>query len=419
MVVFYNITHAADMDGVGCGVLTNVLAQNFYDETKVCIPVIKAVATGKDKLDTLFNNMTAESVLEDIRNEIEKEKIEISDDIYEIYFIITDVECRREYIEKLQEITSNIKTHKIKLKEIWHFDHHASNPFYGEPDYSKETNSVCVNTDKGMKVIDVRFNYYVNSYAHLFKMNMRKNKELFEKYGFFSEGDIKRSATFIYFKFLYEYNLLNDTFDRIPESLVRFVYQVSHADTYQFKEKEGNPVILPYPDAYSAFFKYKKSFYSVLNTFVNKGNWDDDYNAFGPGLTDLEYDIIKGIYNQRESDYKRAISKAKLYPFSFEGQVYFPVVFCMDDIDISYVGNRVCEEFDVPFALFLLPGDRIISMRSTGKVDVGSIAKSYGGGGHKASSGATLTEDIMITQLRYFWSSVRTLKTEFPDMFEN
>ena len=61
----------------------------------------------------------------------------------------------------------------------------------------------------------------------------------------------------------------------------------------------------------------------------------------------------------------------------------------------SALGNKLCNIKDyINMSVMINIDEGIVSLRSIGDIDVGEIAKQYGGGGHKNAAGFKLTEDI-------------------------
>jgi phosphoesterase RecJ-like protein len=55
----------------------------------------------------------------------------------------------------------------------------------------------------------------------------------------------------------------------------------------------------------------------------------------------------------------------------------------------------------VAFFKEIAPADWRVSLRSKGEVDVGAIARSYGGGGHKNAAGCSATGELASLQVTF------------------
>ena len=80
------------------------------------------------------------------------------------------------------------------------------------------------------------------------------------------------------------------------------------------------------------------------------------------------------------------------------------IVFC--DNDASKVGNDLCLNNQIDFALMLNMQDNVISLRSIREFDVSIIAKKYGGGGHKNAAAFPLTKEYKILFLNLIVDSL-------------
>jgi len=74
------------------------------------------------------------------------------------------------------------------------------------------------------------------------------------------------------------------------------------------------------------------------------------------------------------------------------------VVFC--DRHSSNIGNYLCQNQEIDFAMIVNLLENRVSLRSEGEIDVGVIAKKYGGGGHKNAAGFSLTNNDKKTILK-------------------
>ena len=76
----------------------------------------------------------------------------------------------------------------------------------------------------------------------------------------------------------------------------------------------------------------------------------------------------------------------------FQHEKYkFAVVFAEENI--SDLGNYLCRNFDIDFAVMILSDLRTVSLRTIKEdIDLSAIAKKYGGGGHRKSAGFVYSE---------------------------
>lgn len=89
-----------------------------------------------------------------------------------------------------------------------------------------------------------------------------------------------------------------------------------------------------------------------------------------------------------------AIQQTKFYEFTHKDQTYnIQIVECAHNI-ASDLGNTMCKLNGCDFCMLWRynesTGEYYVSCRSIGDIDVATIAKSYGGGGHKNAAGFTL-----------------------------
>lgn len=133
---------------------------------------------------------------------------------------------------------------------------------------------------------------------------------------------------------------------------------------------------LPKSKELFAFLETQPYDFNAWNKLANKFERADDRKKFAEkGSAILGHD--DALINQ--------LISYNVVPVLFEGR---EVLSINSPIFHSVLGHRLVEKRP-PFAIVWSeqPGERRVSLRSIGDVDVSAIAKKYGGGGHKNASG--------------------------------
>lgn len=133
---------------------------------------------------------------------------------------------------------------------------------------------------------------------------------------------------------------------------------------------------LPKSKALFAFLETQPYDFHAWNRLANKFERADERKKFAEkGAAILAHD--DALIDQ--------LLSYNVVPVLFEGHEVLSV---NSPIFHSVLGNRLVEKRP-PFAIVWSeqPGERRVSLRSVGDVDVAEIAKKYGGGGHKNASG--------------------------------
>lgn len=126
-----------------------------------------------------------------------------------------------------------------------------------------------------------------------------------------------------------------------------------------------------------------------------KGNMND-LNVF----TNSERAILE--YEERRQ--QKELEKNLKNTYIVETNKYtYGIVF--GNVNMSILGNAICEEYDVDIAMNINPANSAVGVRTTrNNLDLGKIMKDiYGGGGHPKAAGApvnNLAEDIIRNIIR-------------------
>lgn len=166
-----------------------------------------------------------------------------------------------------------------------------------------------------------------------------------------------------------------------------FVEQVRLYDTWEWTEGTSN---IP---RYLSMLLYTDSidkFCDVFTAKLIKGKMND-LNIF----TDNERAVLE--YEERRQNKEMEKTLKNTYIVNTNNYSY-GIVF--GSVDMSTVGNAICNAYDVDIAMNINPVTNIIGVRTTrNNLDLGKLMKEvYGGGGHPKAAGAPITnlaEDII------------------------
>lgn len=243
--------------------------------------------------------------------------------------ILTDVSINKENAEKVKESDMNVLL----------LDHHPTALWLNEYPFAK----VFIEDTDGTKTCGTQL------FASFLYQSMEEDKD-------FHKG--------------------RKMFEMVTNKVLwKFVKLVTYWDTWQWKEEN----ILEAKELNMLFDIYGLEEFSKLikKKFENYELYGDDSSFFGMA----ERHVLK--LRQREIDDLFKKKNKSLKKTKFEGY-NVGVIFC--DRFYSEIGNRICKEnSDIDFVVMLQ--DHTTSLRGIDKVNLGDIAKKYGGGGHNNAAG--------------------------------
>lgn len=434
--ICYNITHADDADGCACPVILSTVntTLNSISET-VSATVIDRVSNGDDAMKCaiekfikfctfvvdkgFFPAWSCEfggqsfSFLWNLRSDdtyfINDGKVE---DIFDndmtntkLDLYITDISLSYVFDDELLSAISICKQAGIDMR-IYHIDHHPTNP---------------------------RFNRPVDS-----KWEGRLNCLIAPKTSFpeFRTGkDFKqRSAAYLLFTVLIK-EYTDDIPKGIAQLLERFAYEISEADTYEFKNPPPEDVLLglwrmTVPDSYALYYKtfgFVELFRMCIVSIQNRINRMDESQTlsndyfryvseygvdrvrlgvgFPDSLGDSKSDdvqqnglqhVVCVLNTIRENEFKKVVQQATPYGILYNGKRYNGLL--LYNVEASYNGNRILEESannseNIDFVMIVYVPSMTVSLRSiSDDVDVSKMAKAMGGGGRPRAAGFSIKD---------------------------
>lgn len=436
-------THSADMDGVGCALITKCLFNgetrviNGFDRVLVEPYIIPVGNSNIEKYITEFDFEKLKKFMDD--NLI----VDYSIAGIRIICIITDIYIPDDdNFKAFKDATISLVSSKFnKLVKWckWEFDHHASNPNFGLSTMEKDLDgfplevSVCRNYDMTSNdIFGSEFELFVmapddhedpigirNRYVNMFYLHP----------GMWKENSPERSATYIYFRFLHKLGLLFLLDSDVFFNLCRVVYHISNYDTFEFsKEVALTPIIEPRPDALTVLFKsYHANFFKVLSilydallicTWLSK---QEPIEKWLP-LNVRERNKLDFLYEEREDTYVGDLKSMKKIPYKvIKNNLKLDydeiemddlvAVFPKNILDASYTGNRVLQENpDVKMCIMMYTDSRTISMRSYNRdpkaPNCKNLAILFNGGGHKYAAGFTMDAMKFTILLNTWWDYI-------------
>jgi uncharacterized protein len=181
--------------------------------------------------------------------------------------------------------------------------------------------------------------------------------------------DTSDSGTKMLFDYLVKIGMLND-----HKYIHAFVNQVNYYDTWRWVElnltvpKELNDVLKLIGT--EEFVKYHVDRLTTIQTIT-------------PDCISEEQSKMVEIFAKKNNEYiDYKLSKVEIIETKY-GKA--GIVICDLQEATSLLGNKICNELDVEFAVIVYDGG--IALRSIREFDVSKIAKENGGGGHKNAAG--------------------------------
>ena len=181
--------------------------------------------------------------------------------------------------------------------------------------------------------------------------------------------DISDSATKMLFDYLVKIGMLND-----HKYIRAFTNQVNYYDTWKWVElnltvpKELNDVLKLIGT--EEFVKYHVDRLTTIQIIT-------------PDVISEEQSKMVEVFAKKNNEYiDYKLSKVEIIETK-HGKA--GMVMCDLQEATSMLGNKICNELDVSFAVVIYDGG--VALRSIGDFDVSKIAKENGGGGHKNAAG--------------------------------
>ena len=316
VIIPIHVTHAADMDGVGCALLTKYVFDNdtitqvnpYTGQTMdtmwaqaLIIPVGNNVTDIMEEIEKLRSNKKSKQLLYEFESFVKDYgKCTFSNKKNRriiFLYIFTDINLPVDTFAKLQEYTSNLisyndneeYTHYDYYSAFWEFDHHKTNPKYRE--ILSYNNDSCIEDLYSEHGYSEWFGIpayasIVSSYMNLgyefqpflkcvyptIKYNHNNLSESYITENRASISDMlhllkmdgnslsraERSATYFYFMFLYNLRVFDQCKYKYICRLIHSVFHISNYDTFEFAKK--NPEIpedfkVNQPDKFTIYFK--------------------------------------------------------------------------------------------------------------------------------------------------------------------
>ncbi len=373
IIIPIHVTHAADMDGVGCALLTKYVFDNDEISTinpytgeklesiwakPLIIPVGNNVTDIMDELEKLRSNKNANvDNFEYMVKEYGRYSIPTRIERKIIFLIIfTDINLPDDSYIKLREYATNLMiagddtehNHFLFDFALWEFDHHKTNQNYVES-LSYENNcivdlpyenaysewfgipsSVSI-VSSYMSKLKYEFQpflkcvyqptiYNGNSVSVSTILETRKSIE--QELNLLcmdgkSQSTAERSATYFYFMFLHNLHVFDTCKYKQIRRIILSVFHISNYDTFEFsKEHPAIPedFVVDNPDRFTIYFKYicNGDFFKALE------NLDERLVAGTDEIPSFDYypfykddiSLIDYEYEKRRNQLKSMINKA-------------------------------------------------------------------------------------------------------------
>lgn len=483
-----HVTHLADMDGIGCALISKFVFDddtitqiNPYTGEKVktfwnkplIIPVGNNVTDIMEEIEKLKSDREFEQDLYDFESTVKsysKRKIGSNNNRKVIFlYIFTDINLPCDTLKKLDNYTSNLVssqddeeyTHFDHYSAFWEFDHHKTNSRYTE----------VLNYNDESCIVDLpeKYGYHdwfgipayasiVTSYMHALQFEFQpflkcvyptivyndspdsdstifNNKKSISSLLQLLQMDGKsfshaeRSATYLYFMFLYNLNIFDQWSFQPVERLIWSVFHISNYDTFEFAKENPNipkDYQFNHPDKFTVYFKQicNSDFFRCLTNLDSRIKSYDSSIPSGNDFFPFDRDDNKLLdyeYEKRYNEVESMVSKSfvitgKEFCTEMGIEIRMAGLRVNDSVavitypvnDPSHVGNTIVNKYNVKMVVMLYPDSRIVSFRSNNKdekpVDCSVIAKRLGGGGHMFAAGCKLNAENTVKLLKLGWN---------------
>lgn len=138
-------------------------------------------------------------------------------------------------------------------------------------------------------------------------------------------------------------------------------------------------------------FQYgdKTHYFTEISKEWTINKWIEVIKITGTGMMNGYLFEGEKLYDLKLKRIERIIKKG--FPVTFNGYKSF-IVNNSNTMDGALLGNKICElGYDIAIKFEFNKDKVIFGLNSIGELDVSSIAKEYGGGGHKNASGFMLS----------------------------
>lgn len=230
---------------------------------------------------------------------------------------------------------------------------------------------------KGLKGKTVYSLDFVHNEPMLSKLLKTAKKVIFIDHHITTRKDVKRG-----FDWLFDLNhsgaVLAWKYFHPNKKVPKLLKYIEEGDLWKFRSSNIH-FLLGY--IYSLPYDFKA--WNKLSRDMEKAANRRNYIKFGKLISDYNDIIVKGVVKRAElvrfGKYKVLAANSSVKKFTSE------------------IGHELCRR-KPPFGIiWFAEKDGIkVSLRSKGSVDVSKIAKKFGGGGHKASSGFTLPRNAKL-----------------------
>lgn len=192
-----------------------------------------------------------------------------------------------------------------------------------------------------------------------------------------NEDGIKTCGTELF----YENDIM---FDSKNITIEKFVNIVRNYDTWRWKELgEDGLISKGINDLFNIYGREKFITWSINKIF--EGNFElEDNDLF---ILSLEQNKIDEYIKQRDSE----LAIAENFPING-----YKCGFVFADRYISELGNTICENHpEIDYIVIININAGMVSYRTVKDIDLGEIAKVFGGGGHPKASGSQFNTNVI------------------------
>ena len=240
------------------------------------------------------------------------------------------------------------------------------------PDYEK-----CYITDLSVSSDYNNINFLA-TYKNLILFDHHKTAEWLNDYDFATVRVKYKNKLTCGTELFYNYLVKHDLISTKPY----FVEQIRLYDTWDWYKSNNNT------PKYLNDLLYIRGISEFVDMYVDKLKRHDV-----SALTIFNGDDLKMLaYEQKQIDNylnKKCASATEIIFANHKCMLSFA------DRYQSALGNKLCNIKDyINMSVMINIDEGIVSLRSIGDIDVGEIAKQYGGGGHKNAAGFKLTKNI-------------------------
>lgn len=384
-----HITHN-DADAIGCALIASLCFENLdiHNHTYFC---------GANDASAKLNEILDE--IDENNSHSENEKMD-----YPSLILISDISIDEDTCSRIEKLKS-----EHAVENLMGFDHHKTNqvgldpnhdwfivncsePLYDDKLMTRELPSAC----------KIMLEYFGNGCTSEFIARCKNCTNI---------------------------NSVNKFSSHIIEP---FINSISRYDTWEWKKvPENRKLVAKYnnkivDDDYCAILQkffgceelYNRLYYKLTNELMYsyfKNEMSDECPDAEMGLYDSNDLLIYWQLKEKEKDsLSHFMNKVRYISYTAYGKDYSVLAFISNDDYSNFKADYLYNQYpSIDIVVMLFPASNTVSFRTNKPdIDVSTVAKRLGGGGHKSAAGAKMADEDYIEILEEFYLNAKPFNEE-------